>query len=171
MSVATKALALDETLQDVVSELQRLTSVAVTGDIDDLGDVNAPSPANGDILRYNSSTSKWENTSLPSGLHIYSTTEQRVGTWIDNKPVYERIFALGSRLIVSADSWGTTDIPTADILGIIDSAALDINSQGSITRSVLLLTDRADSYIKVWNGRNQPLGFTHLLLRYIKSTD
>lgn len=61
MATATKALALDETLQDVVTELQRITSVSVTADLDDLNNVVITAPANGDALVYDSANSKWKN--------------------------------------------------------------------------------------------------------------
>lgn len=84
----------------------------------DLDDVNISSQTNGQVLKYNSTSQKWENANESSGggsvtdvqvdgvsvvngqgiaeittptpMHNYSTTEQVVGTWIDGKPLYEK---------------------------------------------------------------------------------
>ena len=58
----------------------------------DLSDVNVSSPSNGQVLKYDNTTSKWVNTNESGGGHIYSTTEQVVGTWIDGKPLYEKCY-------------------------------------------------------------------------------
>lgn len=56
----------------------------------DLSDVNVSSPSNGQVLKYDNSTSKWVNANESGSFgHTYSTTEQVVGTWIDGKPIYE----------------------------------------------------------------------------------
>lgn len=61
-----------------------------------LTDVNISSPTDGQILKYNSTTQKWENANESGGggggssSHTYSTTEQIVGTWIDGSDVWEK---------------------------------------------------------------------------------
>ena len=44
-----------------------ITASSVPSDIDDLSDVSISSPSNGQVLGYNSSTQKWENTNAGTG--------------------------------------------------------------------------------------------------------
>lgn len=68
MATATKALALDETLQNVVSELQRITGASVTADLKDLNDVDVSSLQDGEVLKYDAQNQKWKNGEASSTL-------------------------------------------------------------------------------------------------------
>lgn len=48
-------------------------------------DIAGQPAANGGTLTFNG-----DDVMNQGGMHTYSTTEERVGTWIDDKPVYER---------------------------------------------------------------------------------
>lgn len=56
-----------------------------------LTDVDLTNIADGQILKWDATNSKWVNANESSGSsgHTYSTTEQVVGTWIDGKTLYE----------------------------------------------------------------------------------
>lgn len=123
--LATKALALDETLRDVVNQLQRITGVTNLAELNDLLDVNISNSSNGDILQYNSLSQEWENTSLPSGLHIYNTIEQRVGTWVDGKPIYEKTYNNVSVPVGSSTERHYTDVTSMSGLNIDKVIRLD----------------------------------------------
>lgn len=43
---------------------------------------------------YSTSTEDGYSADYINGLHEYSTTEQRVGTWIDGKPLYRKTFVI-----------------------------------------------------------------------------
>lgn len=60
----------------------------------ELDDVSLSSPGNNQVLGYNATSQKWENMTPSASRHNYSTTEQVVGTWIDGKSVYERVFII-----------------------------------------------------------------------------
>ena len=61
--------------------------------LSDLDDVDINNPANGQILVYRGSNSKWENENgLPYVPEIYSTEEREIGVWIDGKPLYQKTF-------------------------------------------------------------------------------
>ena len=49
-------------------------------------------PSDGQSIIYNGTNQRWENG---GGIQKYSTTEQIIGTWIDGKPVYEKIIDCG----------------------------------------------------------------------------
>lgn len=56
--------------------------------LDYLDDVDITSPQEGDVLKY--TNGKWVNgIGGSSSGHDYSTTEKKIGTWIDGKPIYE----------------------------------------------------------------------------------
>lgn len=59
--------------------------------VDDLVDVIISSPINGDVLTYDAANQKWRNLAPSSGGHVYSTTEQEVGTFF-NSTVYEKSY-------------------------------------------------------------------------------
>ena len=52
----------------------------------------------------------------------YSTEEQRIGTWIDGKPLYQKTFLFDSRINVSSENWTQSSISILDnnIKSIID---------------------------------------------------
>ena len=79
-----------------------------------LEDVDITNPQNGDGLFYNSTTEQWENgpvtsgevldynetlaalgdasQTVPSIPVVYSTNEQKIGVWVDERPLYEKTF-------------------------------------------------------------------------------
>ena len=65
--------------------------------------------------------------SIPSGggggNHIYSTTEQIVGTWIDGRTVYETTYEFASQLWCASNSWVETVISSSGISQIISALA------------------------------------------------
>lgn len=100
MATVTKPIALDESfntteqasrnIADVLAEgignlVSAVSRIApkTTYDLDDLGDVDIESPTNGDVLKYNSSTQKWENgQGGGSGDSVAWTQIQQSGTKI-----------------------------------------------------------------------------------------
>lgn len=63
-----------------------------------LTDVDLESLSDGQILKYNGTSQKWENANESGGGGSsevnYSTTEHKVGTWIDGSDVYEQTIVL-----------------------------------------------------------------------------
>ena len=59
--------------------------------LSDLSDTAITSPSNGQVLTYDSATSKWKNQAPSAGGHIYSDTEQVVGTAF-GATVYEKTY-------------------------------------------------------------------------------
>ena len=62
--------------------------------LSDLTDVDLTNVADGQILKWDATNSKWVNANESGGGsgHTYSTTEQVIGTWIDGKPLYEKCY-------------------------------------------------------------------------------
>lgn len=175
MSLATKALALDETLQDVVSELQRINSVAVATDIGDLADVDITSPANNDILKYNSLSQEWENASLPSADINYSTTEKRFGYWTNGKPIYQKTYE-------GTSNNSQTDIPISVNLETLVNIEVSITAHDgtkcgiyyeSASDKVRAWVLAGSNYIRLTLGSNypsKPVDYS-VTIWYTKTTD
>lgn len=98
--------------------------------------------------------------------HNYSTDEQVVGTWIDGKPLYEKVFTV--RQMTISSSWTNTAIDTTDIdiivnaFGIAPDGTFYSGLDGDPTVSshtVLALRSYATSYI------------VKLILQYTKISD
>ena len=85
-----------------------------------LEDVDFSNLQNGQVPKYNSTTQKWENANESGGggyAHHYSTTEQVIGTWIDGKPLYERVFE--TNYVPVRDNWVDTGIDATGMDKII----------------------------------------------------
>ena len=76
---------------------------AIPDDLNDLSDVNISSPTNGQVLKYNDSTEKWENSSSGGG----GTTDYAD---LSNKPSIENVTLSGNK--------------SASDLGLVKSSAL-----------------------------------------------
>ena len=94
MATVTKPIALDESLNttenpsrniaDVLAEeLANIVTALGGGSLEDLNDVAIVTPSNGQTLKYNSTTQKWENANDAGGHTIYDPDEtamtQRAG--------------------------------------------------------------------------------------------
>lgn len=72
--------------------------------LEELTDVSLSNPSNGQVLKYNSTTSKWENANESGGgsnesivlarSNSFSTSEMLIGSWIDGKPLYQKTFTV-----------------------------------------------------------------------------
>lgn len=79
----------------------------VPENITDLDDVSVTSIQNGQVLAWNSLTEKFENVNqAASDLNIiYSTTQQKIGKWVDNKDVYLRAIPITANWSFTANTW------------------------------------------------------------------
>ena len=111
---------------------------------------------------------------IPTGweqVDVYSTTEVKTGdTWINNKPIYRRVFVLGTEILIQTGTWkDILDVSTLNIQAITNIRLLNNNNwfwTGAITRIVnnnLQLAsvgrDNTDWYLKT------------IVLEYTKTTD
>jgi len=78
-------------------------SVEISGSLAGLYDVSAASPSDGDLLQYNSTSSKWENV---------STTIQTVVTAMQVSGVYVQVKTRDIKVIVAGDESAWTTIHT-----------------------------------------------------------
>ena len=100
--------------------------------------------------------------------HHYSTTEQVVGTWIDEKPIYERTFDLGtSGLSVPFNNWISSGVTIENCDKIITAKIVsDAGTYAEIMaypeiNEIMLQTPR--------NSSDSPCRY--LTIQYTKTTD
>ena len=79
--------------------------------------ISPTTPANGNIenqygtSQTNAYSEEYSNTTFASkNIENYSTTEQRIGTWIDGKPIYRKVFT--GTTPTSAGKHQTIDLPS-----------------------------------------------------------
>lgn len=94
----------------------------------------------------------------------YSTDEQVVGTWIDGKPVYQKVVDLGSNVTIGT-SWYNTNVSGSDI-AIIPSA-FSIANTGTffMVAGVAIINGNINIQLPSEHG------VRYIILTYTKTTD
>lgn len=124
----------------------------------------------------------WKNVQYKDGkyktaeglAHHYSTAEKVVGTWIDGKPLYEKVFVFNQRTIIPEGSWFDTGFPTGNIEIVVFISGIDVQPvSGKGTVWHFLGADVSDTNIRIYQNRDltKEIGLTHLIIRYTKTTD
>lgn len=109
-----------------------------------------------------------EYSSGGSSEHIYSTTEQKVGKWIDGKTVYECVFDFGSDLVITNTAFTNTTVNASNMQTLI--YALGIYSTGATIYN--LMPNINNNLIRLQSDRNNgSANVRYLILRYTKITD
>lgn len=86
-----------------------------------LTDVDLTSVANGQILKYNSTTGKWENVEPTSGVEIDDTTTSSTKTWSSNKIDSE----IGK--VPNTNTYNTLETTSKTLIGAINEVNKDKN--------------------------------------------
>lgn len=156
----------------VTGAIDELNDDITNFEVSDLHDVELANLSDGEILKYDATNQKWINGSGGSPIHNYSTSEQVVGTWIDGKPLYGRVFEQ-TTLNLTANTWSATTIAQGNMKCPIN---IEIVITSSSTNSVHKGMSGAfiDGYLKINSFRNLGLdtGYTAwVVLQYTKTTD
>lgn len=104
----------------------------------------------------------------PKPLHTYSTNEQVVGTWIDDKPIYERVYELPSTLSLASNTWTNTSVSNANMKAILK--ATGITTYGTLFDFFGAARD-SGSYVRLLSTRPSGVDINVLILQYTKTTD
>lgn len=115
----------------------------------------------------------WTPSGVPS-VH-YSTNETVVGTWIDGKPVYERLIDLNG-FSINRDNWYSLNIPasTYNIKSFVEHGSLYQDYNGFIQVFPCAVGIMSNTYIGVdvkWDGSTTSRAFKYLRIQYTKTTD
>lgn len=122
-----------------------------------------------DVLKYNGSV--WVNG---NDLHEYSTEEKVVGTWIDGKPIYERVIHVENFII------GNNEIPLENLDTIINySGSLILTDYAGYKRFFPYVQNANTSKVVINHYNNTKFvvisAFTcntiYITIQYTKTTD
>ena len=117
-----------------------------------LGDVDLENLADGDIIKYNGTSGKFEN--VPK--EVYSTTEQVIGTWVDGKPLYRRKLPT----VTMASSGGYTYTHNIGIKYYINiGGTCTVNNQPTRPQAFPFFQSRWSSYCNVQNTEENEIIF------------
>jgi hypothetical protein len=99
--------------------------------------------------------------------HVYSTTEQVVGTWIDGKPIYERVMT-GLSVGQNAGTSYNVPMPSPDLEQIIDSTLMSTTTQyRTMTHPPTWITNSSNLAIRSQEGDT----YDTFIIAYTKTTD
>jgi hypothetical protein len=127
---------------------------------------------------YSTSETMGYSANYVNNLNTYSTTEQRIGTWIDGKPLYRRVIT-GTTPNSTTDSViGNigTDKKVVKIDGYINGGStyqiLPINFYFSDEYSIAtyVTTNNGNIHMKL-NSVNYQSKYTEIVVEYTKTTD
>lgn len=136
--------------------------------------ISPTTPANGNIenqygtSQTNAYSEEYSNNTFASkNVENYSTTETRIGTWIDGKPLYRKV--VQGSLTLSPQTWVDTDIVDSTIDLLINAKSF---YAGSNTAVLEISANRtSDSKIQVLSTLSTTTYPTAILLEYTKTTD
>ncbi|MBO4863858.1 MAG: phage tail protein [Eubacterium sp.] len=148
--------------------------------LDDLTDVDITSPADGQVLKYDSTNSKWVNANESGGGGggiNYSTTEQDTGlTWIDGRPVYQKTYYSGTvaQGVSVLDSGFTATLYDhvwqTDIHWRYFSINIDIGNHGG-TGGAIYIESYNNQGLYAVNSTGVDITDLYFTIRYTKTAD
>lgn len=99
---------------------------------------------------------------------IFSTEEKKIGYWKDGKPLYQRVFDLGSDVVIYPDSLTNTSIDASQMQTLVD--AWGIYSTGVTKYS--LMANINNNVIRLQTDRNgASASVRYVVLQYTKTAD
>ena len=122
----------------------------------------------GQIIKWDEENQKFVNANESGGssLHIYSTTEQKIGTWIDGKEVYELTVALSSSVSIGTGSWRQfTDIITTDWFLVIEAVGLRTSSGVYVP---VYASHNSNTNLEL-RGISTAYDIDYIIVKYVKS--
>ena len=93
-----------------------------------------------------------------------STTEHEVGTWVDDRPIYECTFDFGSDLACAAMEWTNTTIPNTGMDLLLEA---NITSSNGTFRSAVQVDCQSGSYVRI-RPAGDAIAARYVTLRYVK---
>lgn len=146
----------------------------IPSQIDDLTNVTITSPSDDDVLTYDNG--EWVNKPAQSGSGInYSTSEVRIGTWTNGKPLYQITKTLTTGIAIN--TYGTIDLPSGivvrDIKGYIYRAnyeSVDMFN-GYIDNGQLFVTIRNGDISYMISNVFSNINELDITVQYTKTSD
>ena len=146
--------------------------------IGSLTDVDITSVSNGQILKYNSTSQKWENANESGGGGggiDYSTTEQDTGlTWIDGRTLYQKTYTLtnvGQGVVLLDSSFTTSLYDNAwhESISWKYSGNIDLGNHGGTGGAVYI--EETSNGLYAVNQSGVDISNLYFTIRYTKTAD
>lgn len=140
--------AIDTTNGNLSDLATVVDNLDIPDNITDLNDVDVTDIENNQVLAWNALTEKFENVDQSGGggsSISYSTTEYKIGTWIDGSDAYQCVVDGLSVSVPSAGSWSSVFADSLNIKTIIDAVMIDNTNS---TNPILLAVEQ----VQVLNG-------------------
>lgn len=120
----------------------------------------------GTEVDYNGQTAPagWEEVDDPN---TYSTTETKIGTWIDGKPIYRKVVTLPNDLTINAEDWAGTSLPSNNIETIINGLGI---KSGNATSQIRVQAS-ADALSIMNPASSFSIVIKNIVIEYTKTTD
>ena len=136
-----------------------------------LDDVDFSNLQDGQVAKYDAQNEKWINANESGGSsHTYSTTEQVIGTWIDGKPLYEKIIT-GITYVAKA-SWENTGITIQNLDKVISCKFAQ--ASGNLLYSFVdyfICRNGGNGAIEAWSTSSNQYTYGMAMVQYTKTTD
>lgn len=141
--------------------------------IDDITEIDIDEVANGDILRYNSTSHKWENTELPSFDVSYSNTERKIGKWFNDdlyKITLEVTLTTGQNEIDLSESvTDIDDVINIEMVTLDDGVSFYGNGMYFNQYATLgMRYTKSTTTLRIQCGSSAPVGTAYVTLYYTK---
>lgn len=158
-----------------------------------LSDVNISSASNGQVLKYDSSTSKWVNANESGGggggsAIDYSTVEQDTGIkWVDGKTIYQKTLDFGTITLATTKSESIGDVSIDRLISAVGFGELYFGSEfkgritfpsygiGNFNQKITVKTNSTDTEIAVYSEKasgtgTQTVDNAYVTIQYTKTT-
>ena len=156
---------------DSISLTYRDGKVATLGDLDglvkkiaDCEDVEITDLQASDVLVWDATAGKWKNQAN-TNTHVYSTTEQVVGTWVDGSTIYEKTIT-GLSFTTVLDGWADSGASLSDVDKVIRCECGQNFS--SMIEICFARVDNGKLYI--WTTNRVTYEFNNIVIQYTKTT-
>lgn len=100
----------------------------------------------------------------------YSTSEQVIGTWIDNKPLYKKTYQFNTTVWLNANGWTNgINVDTTNVKVLVDAEVL--RTIGAYSFYGYLQVVPYNNLLNIFNCRNTNMEIDTITLFYTKTTD
>ena len=107
----------------------------------------------------------WQEVDDPN---VYSTSETRIGTWYNGKPIYRKVYEQAVSL--ASQTWVDTGISASSMSAIINATAYYFASN-TMAKFEVNANKTSDGKVQLMNLRSIDIYPTVIVLEYVKTTD
>ena len=133
-------------------------------------------PENKILDTYSTSATDTYSCNYVNGLETYSTSETKVGTWIDGRPIYRKVIqttnvTFNGYTMLAIDN--NTNLIKYEVYIRRNNNRLDKYATGTTVENAMLVSSIRSTGIELWTDAAFQTGFIELyaIIEYTKTTD